>query len=310
MHRRNAFTLIELLVVIAIIALLLTLLMPSLERGKELARQAVCRSNLHNFGTVGIFFSGEHDGLLPMAYRWNQWGMRLYSAVRVHQQAGGQEWYLYGNSEHYPNTVEEFTRVGPARQKDKYSWSEPIWRRFGTTLRTYQKYGLADGMMVCPSGAGDRILDQTGGDGGGAMPGETATSGGAAYAGWRLYASYLVVSGLEGRDQYDRPGGMPGADWRYRWNDPAFGVPAPAVAADDENAAERLMACDRVYVPGWRGGPPEWNHAGPHDDRPGFQGMLYGDGHVGANSEGFYREPVSADFASVLDCDEGFTWTR
>jgi prepilin-type N-terminal cleavage/methylation domain-containing protein len=306
---RAAFTLIELLVVVAIIALLLTLLMPTLNRGRELARQAVCRTNLRNFGVVAIFFSGEHDGVLPMAYRWNQWGMRLYSAIRVHQEAGGQEWYLYGNSEHYANTVDEFKLVGPARQKNIYSWSQPIWRRFGTTLRTYQMYGLVEGMTVCPSGAGRRILAETAGDNGGALPGEIATSGGAAYAGWRLYSSYLVVSGLEGRDMYDCPGGMPGAEWRYRWNDPAFDIPPPAVTGADDEASKRLVACDRVYIPGWRGGPQEWNHFGSDDACPGFQALLYGDGHVGANPEGFYGQPVSIDFASVLDCDEGFTWT-
>ena len=48
---RRGFTLIELLVVIAIIALLITILMPTLSRVWEMARRARCGTNLHNMGT-------------------------------------------------------------------------------------------------------------------------------------------------------------------------------------------------------------------------------------------------------------------
>ena len=49
-RRMRGFTLIELLVVIAIISLLVSILIPSLKRAKELARRAVCASNLHQPG--------------------------------------------------------------------------------------------------------------------------------------------------------------------------------------------------------------------------------------------------------------------
>jgi prepilin-type processing-associated H-X9-DG protein len=58
--------LIELLVVIAIIALLVTILMPSLSRARELARDVICLSNLRSLGlSVGIYAS-EFDGRAPI----------------------------------------------------------------------------------------------------------------------------------------------------------------------------------------------------------------------------------------------------
>ena len=46
--RKNGFTLIELLVVIAIIALLLAVIVPSLNIAKKKAEEVICRSNLHH----------------------------------------------------------------------------------------------------------------------------------------------------------------------------------------------------------------------------------------------------------------------
>lgn len=61
----RGFTLIELLVVIAIISLLVSILLPSLNRAKELARQVVCMSNLKHIGLAFCMYTGENELWFP-----------------------------------------------------------------------------------------------------------------------------------------------------------------------------------------------------------------------------------------------------
>ena len=61
MKRRNGFTLIELLVVIAIIALLVSILLPSLNRARELARRAACAANLSACGKNMAQYKAERE---------------------------------------------------------------------------------------------------------------------------------------------------------------------------------------------------------------------------------------------------------
>jgi len=63
----RGFTLVELLVVVAIIALLVTILMPSLKRAKVLALRAVCEVNLHHIGTGCSLYAMENNGFFPHA---------------------------------------------------------------------------------------------------------------------------------------------------------------------------------------------------------------------------------------------------
>ena len=60
-HRRRGFTLIELLVAIAVIALLISILLPSLAGAKEQAKRAYCLSNLSNIGKAFATYSSQDD---------------------------------------------------------------------------------------------------------------------------------------------------------------------------------------------------------------------------------------------------------
>jgi len=62
---RRAFTLIELLVVVAIIALLVSILLPSLGKAKESARKSLCANNLSQFVRGAIVYASEYKYYPP-----------------------------------------------------------------------------------------------------------------------------------------------------------------------------------------------------------------------------------------------------
>jgi len=65
MDRKRAFTLIELLVVIAILSLLVSLLMPSLKKARQLAQSMSCLSNLRNISMWAVQYTYDNEEWLP-----------------------------------------------------------------------------------------------------------------------------------------------------------------------------------------------------------------------------------------------------
>ena len=99
---RKAFTLVELMVVVAIIALLISILLPSLAKAREQAYQVKCASNLSSIWK-GIFYYAENkdDGngyLVQLSNQYAEPGSRqLYPgafwAFQIQQngRAAGRE---------------------------------------------------------------------------------------------------------------------------------------------------------------------------------------------------------------------------
>ncbi|OHB58933.1 MAG: hypothetical protein A2Y12_20845 [Planctomycetes bacterium GWF2_42_9] len=61
-HRMLAFTLVELLVVISIIALLLAILMPSLQKARNQGKAVICLNNMKQLGLSVALYENKNDG--------------------------------------------------------------------------------------------------------------------------------------------------------------------------------------------------------------------------------------------------------
>lgn len=115
----NGFTLVELLVVISIIALLLSILMPSLSAARENAKRVVCRSNQKQISLIVNLYSADNNGSLP----WMEEGDSNWKKAVARFGVSGAD-----SSRYYPihTYFEDMTQILHCPSNTKYPMGDEL----------------------------------------------------------------------------------------------------------------------------------------------------------------------------------------
>ncbi|HSW44819.1 MAG TPA: prepilin-type N-terminal cleavage/methylation domain-containing protein [Phycisphaerae bacterium] len=251
---RSGFTLIELLVVVAIIALLISILLPSLARARELSKRSVCASNLKGMGTGFYTYANENA---------DQWPIANSLSATTERQSRTQYAGVMGSKRGSTVNANDGETLSTESQ---VSTSRNLWTLIRMQISSPKSF-------ICPSsddGANDEEAPQYFWDfGKGALT--TVGTGQKDVAFGQCSYGYQVPYGLRGRPSSDRDLRMALAADKGRYSGP---IEAGKTAADSTGL--QSMAFDRS--------PDDWkkwnspNHGG-YDQGEG-QNILYADAHV------------------------------
>lgn len=158
-RNRRAFTLMELLVVIAIVALLMSIMMPSLQKAKKMAQTVVCQTNLRQQGLAYAIYLQEYRGeCVPFQDKYMKKYDRYWSHLlapyigksKLEKGAASQEW----NDASKIDKVLHLFLCPSQREKLKTDSDDVMgfnWRlRYGISLGTssYWGYESVNGAMT------------------------------------------------------------------------------------------------------------------------------------------------------------------
>lgn len=147
----GGFTLIELLVVVAIIALLISILLPSLANAREQAKRVLCSNNEHQL-LVGLqAYTTTMKGGLPHFRMCTNYGHQpgLYLDGDDPAQKAGTKWYQYMNGEDEARYF-HFDKVATTYRGKPANWLNPKY--FVNLGRLWPMRLVTDGQIYyCPT---------------------------------------------------------------------------------------------------------------------------------------------------------------
>jgi len=150
-RRSGGFTLIELLVVVAIIALLISILLPSLSRARAQARTTLCLSRIAQYGKAFMMYADDYDETFPFVSTGHDSSGSVYDAnetwlaekedLEAVQLARQEDWPDYvdvprsGMLWSYARFEDlyrcpDFERISdPAKAHDVWNYTRAVWGR-------------------------------------------------------------------------------------------------------------------------------------------------------------------------------------
>jgi prepilin-type N-terminal cleavage/methylation domain-containing protein/prepilin-type processing-associated H-X9-DG protein len=274
--RRSGFTLIELLVVITIIAVLISLLLPAVQKVREAANRTHCLNNLKQFGLAlhnyhdnyGRFPPSVDSGLLPYVTGPDR-GFTPYWSWMARLMPFIEQDNLY-------RQADSWAHIGNGNPNDFHWWPfGDYWNHFATALPN-PALGTPMKLAICPSESRNLIVAYV----------NLSLPQGPPQSVAIAFTDYLGVDGIRGDDMLD-PTGQPADKSGIIVNSDFATKRKVNFAAIPDGSSQTLMVGER---------PPSqdlfygWWFAGA-----GFDGSGVGDVSLGA------RETVySQHIASVV----------